>query len=70
MDSQLDIFQDKLREIILIFRLRLNCLLEINLRQSKSLKLFYKKSLKNKILLMLETSQAKISISIKKQVLK
>ncbi len=65
MDNQLDIFQDKLREMILIFRLRINCLLEINLRQSKSLKSFYKESFKNKILHMPETSQAKISIIIK-----
>jgi hypothetical protein len=65
MYNQLDIFQDKLREMILIFRLQIKCLLEINLRQSKSLKSFYKESLKNKILRMPETSQAKISIIIK-----
>ena len=65
MYNQLDIFQDKLREMILIFRLQIKCLLEINLRQSKSLKSFYKESLKNKILRMPETSQAKISITIK-----
>ena len=70
MDSQSNNTQDRLQEIILIIKHRINYLVVINLWQSKSWKVFYKESINNNIHLTPEINQVQISITIKMEILK